>query len=131
MKIAVLISRILLGLIFVVFGLNIYFQFLPMQTMPGDAGALSTLMFMHKWFHFYGIFYLVGGFLLLIGYFVPLGLALLAPIIVNILLFHVTLNPGGIAPGLVCTLLEVFLIYVYRRDFRGLLASGMEGVPYK
>ena len=101
MKIAVLIARILLGLMFLVFGLNVYFHFIPMQPMPGDMGTLMMLMFSHGWFTFYGLFYVVGGLLILIGRFVPIGLVLLGPIIVNILLFHVTFNPSGIGLGLV------------------------------
>ena len=124
MKIAVLIARILLGLTFVVFGLNIYLHFIPMQPMPGDMGALMMLMFHHGWFTFYGLFYVVGGLLVLIGRFVPIGLVLLGPVIVNILLFHVTLNPSGIGPGIVVAVLEIFLIYAYRAHFRALFTAG-------
>ncbi len=120
MKIAVLIARILLGLTFFVFGLNVFMNFIPNQTMPGDAGALAGLMFQHGWFKFFGILYIVGGLLLLAGRFVPIGLVLLGPIIVNILLFHLTLDPAGIGPGLLCALLEIFLIYAYRSAFRAL-----------
>jgi putative oxidoreductase len=120
MKIAVMIARILLGLIFFVFGLNVYLHFIPNQTMPGDAGALAGLLFVHGWFTFIGILYVVGGFLLIIGRYVPLGLVLLGPIIVNILLFHATLAPSGIVPGLVCAALEIFLIYAFRSAFMGI-----------
>src|ERR1700730_12408694 len=113
MKIAVVIARVLLGLVFLVFGLNFYFHFIPQQTPPGDAGTMGTLMFEHGWFAFFGVLYVVAGLLLLVGRYVPLGLLLLAPIIVNILLFHITLAPSGIGPGLVCTVLEIFLIYAY------------------
>jgi uncharacterized membrane protein YphA (DoxX/SURF4 family) len=124
MKIAVLIARILLGLIFVVFGLNIYFHFIPMETPPGDMGVLMELMFKHGWFTFYGILYVVGGLLLLIGRFVPIGLVLLGPIIVNILLFHLTFYPAGIGPGAVAAVLEIFLIYAYREHFKALFTPG-------
>lgn len=120
MKIAVLIARILLGLVFFVFGLNVFLHFMPMQLPPGDAGQLMGLMFKHGWFYFTGLLYVVGGLLLLIGRFVPIGLVLLGPIIVIILLFHVTLAPEGIGPGLVVAALEVFLIYAYRAHFRPL-----------
>jgi putative oxidoreductase len=124
MKIAVLIARILLGLMFLVFGLNIYFQFIPMQMPTGDVGTLMGLMFKHGWFTFYGLFYVVGGLLLLIGRFVPIGLVLLGPIMVNILLFHATFDPAGIGPGLVVTALEIFLIYAYREHFKALFTPG-------
>jgi putative oxidoreductase len=123
MKIAVLIARILLGLMFLVFGLNVYFHFIPMQAIPGDAGTLMGLMFQHGWFSFYGIFYVVGGLLILIGRFVPIGLVLLGPIIVNIWLFHLTFNPSGIGGGVVAALLEIFLIYEYRAHFRDLFVA--------
>jgi putative oxidoreductase len=124
MKIAVLIARVLLGLIFVVFGLNIYFNFIPSPPMSGDVDTLMGLMFKHGWFTFYGLLYLVGGLLLLIGRFVPIGLVLLGPIIVNVLLFHLTFNPSGIGPGLLVTVLEIFLIYAYREHFKALFTSG-------
>jgi len=124
MKIAVLIARILLGLIFVVFGLNIYFNFIPSPPMSGDVGTLTGLMFKHRWFTFYGILYIVGGLLLLIGRFVPIGLVLLGPIIVNVLLFHLTFNPSGIGPGVLVTVLEIFLIYAYREHFKALFTPG-------
>jgi uncharacterized membrane protein YphA (DoxX/SURF4 family) len=126
MKIAVLIARVLLGLVFLVFGLNIYFHFIPQPPPPGDAGAMAGLMFQHGWFTFFGIFYLVAGVLLLVGRFVPLALVLLGPIIVNILLFHATLAPSGIGPGLVCAVLEIFLIYAYRGAFAHFFAPHHE-----
>jgi hypothetical protein len=126
MKIAVVISRVLLGLIFLVFGLNFYFHFIPQQPLPGDAGALSMLMFTHGWFSFYGVLYIVGSILLLVGRYVPLGLLLLAPIIVNILLFHLTLAPAAIGPGLVCAVLEIFLIYAYWPAFASIVHSHAE-----
>jgi putative oxidoreductase len=126
MKIAVVIARILLGLVFLVFGLNVYFHFIPQQPIPGDAGALAMLMFQHGWFTFYGILYIVAGILLLVGRYVPLGLLLLGPIIVNILLFHITLAASGIGPGLVCAALEIFLIYAYWPAFAGIVHSHAE-----
>lgn len=125
MKIAVLIARILLGLLFLVSGLNFFFHFFPMQPIPGDAGTLAMLMFQHGWFSFIGILYVVGGMLVLIGRFLPIGLVLLGPIIVIILLFHVTLNPSGIGPGLVAAALEIFLIYECRTHFRALFESNV------
>jgi putative oxidoreductase len=126
MKIAVLIARILLGLVFFVFGLNNLHTFMPMQTLPGDAGTLTTIMIMHGWITFHAILYVIAGVLLLVGRYVPVALVILGPILVNIILFHLTLMPAGIAPGLVCALLEVFLIYAYWPAFRGIFTSKME-----
>lgn len=117
MKIATLIARILLGLMFTVFGLNTFLHFLPMQLPPGDAGALIGLMFKHGWFTFIGILYILAGVLLLIGRYVGIALTILGPIIVIILLYHITLDPHGIAMGLVVAALEIFLIYAYRHHF--------------
>jgi putative oxidoreductase len=126
MKIAVLIARILLGLVFFVFGFNNLHPFMPMQTPPGDAGTLSTIMFLHGWITFHGILYVIAGLLLLVGRYVPVALVILGPILVNILLFHLTLMPVGITPGLVCAALEIFLIYAYWPAFRGIFTSKME-----
>jgi putative oxidoreductase len=126
MKIAVLIARILLGLVFLVFGLNNFFHFIPMQPIPGDAGTFAMIMYSHGWLTFHGILYVIAGVLLLVGRYVPVALVLLGPIIVNILLFHVTLAPTGYQPGLVCAVLEVFLIYAYWPAFRAIFTSKME-----
>jgi hypothetical protein len=123
MKIAALIARILLGLMFVVFGLNLYLHFIPIEPHPGDAGVLLALMVQHGWFKFFGIRYVVGGLLVLVGRYVPLGLVLLGPIIVNIVLFHVTLAPDGSAPGYIAAVLEIFLVYVYWPVFRGIFEA--------
>jgi putative oxidoreductase len=126
MKIAVVIARILLGLPFLIFGLNDFFHFIPMQPIPGDAGTLVTIMYTHGWLTFHGILYVIAGLLLVVGRYVPVALVLLGPIIVNILLFHLTLAPSGIGPGLVCAVLEVFLIWAYWPAFQGIFTSKME-----
>jgi putative oxidoreductase len=121
MKIAVLIARILLGLVFLVFGLNAFFHFIPNPPIPGDAGVLANIMFTHGWITFHGILYTIAGILLLIGRYVPVALVILGPILVNILLFHLTLTGGaGIGAGLVCALLELFLIWAYWPAFAGI-----------
>jgi len=124
MKVAVTIARVLLGLMFVVLGFNVYVPFIPMQTPPGDAGVLMTLMFEHGWFTFFGLLYIAGGLMVLIGRFVPIGLVLLGPNLVIILLFHITVNPKDIGQGLVASVLEIFLIYAYREHFKPLFAPG-------
>jgi len=126
MKIAVLIARILLGLVFLVFGLNDFFHFIPQPPMPGDAGVFATVLFAHGWFLFHGILYVIAGALLLVGRYVPVALVILGPILVNILVFHITLAPGAIGMGLICTLLELFLIYAYWPAFRGIFTEKMD-----
>ena len=120
MKIAVLIARILLGLVFVVFGFNKIVPFLHMAMPNGDAGSLMGLMYTHKWLTFYGVVETLGGLMLLTGIFVPLGLTLLAGLITNILLFGITLEPSGLAVPLVIGVLEAFLVYAYRNSFAGI-----------
>lgn len=130
MKIAILICRILLGLIFVVFGTNILFPFLPMPPMPAsDATTFATILMTHKYMAFVGVIQLISGILLLVGRYVPLALTMLAPVIVNILLFHFLLEAGsGSVPGIVTAVLEVFLIIIYRRSFIGLFDAAPEPV---
>jgi putative oxidoreductase len=123
MKVAVVIARVLLGLVFLVFGLNDFLHFIPAQLPPGDAGIFAGLLFRHGWLYFHGVLYVVAGVLLLIGRHVPVALVILGPILVNILVFHITLQPSGIGPGLFATLLEVFLIWVYWPSFRGIFSD--------
>ena len=123
-----LVARILLGIVFVFFGLNIILQFMKMPPPPGDAGQYLTILAVHGIMRVIGLLQIVAGILLLVGRYVPLALVILAPIIANILLFHVFLLGGaGIAPGLVVTVLEVFLIWAYRLSFRGLFDASPEG----
>ncbi len=126
MKFAVIIIRSLLGLGFIVFGLNILFPFLPQPPMP--EGTLSAkfmeVMVPTNYMKLVGIFQLVGGLLLIIGRTAPLGLVILAPILVNIVAFHGFLQNGeNIIPGLVFSALEIFLIYAYRNNFKGILST--------
>ena len=120
MKTTVIVSRFILGLGFVVFGSNIIHPFLPMPPMlPGTPVAqFSAIMGPCHWMALVGLFQLIGGALVLFGRTAPLGLALLAPVLVNILAFHVFLEGGvGIGPGLALSVLELFLIYSYRGYF--------------
>ncbi len=127
MKVAVLVARILLGALFLFFGLNIILQFLKMAPPPGDAGQFATILAVHGFMRVVGLLQIVGGLLLLVGRYVPLALVLLAPVIVNILMFHLLLLGGeGIPPGLLVTVLEIFLIWAYRRSFRGLFYASPE-----
>jgi uncharacterized membrane protein YphA (DoxX/SURF4 family) len=121
MKFVVLGVRILLGLVFVVFGLNIFLHFIPTPTPPGDASALMGLMFVHGWFKVIGTLEILGGALLLSGRLVPLGLTILSPILLIIVLFHSTLAPAGLAFALFWTLMDLYLIYAYKASFIGIL----------
>jgi uncharacterized membrane protein YphA (DoxX/SURF4 family) len=123
MKIAIIIARILLGFVFAASGLVSILKLGKMGGMPTDATTFMTLMVAHNYTTFIAIIMLCGGLLLLVGRFVPIGLVLLGPILVNILVFHISFQVPGILTGLVCTLIEVFLIWAYRASFRGLFAA--------
>ena len=89
MKIATIIARVLLGLMFVVFGSNIFLRFVPMPPLPATlAGDFSKALIQSHYIYVVGLLQVIGGLLLLIGCCVPLGLALLGTVIVNILLFQ-------------------------------------------
>lgn len=126
MKYAVLIARILLGLVFLISGVNHIVPFLPMKPMSGDAGTFSMILLTSKYLSVVGVLDVIGAVLLLVGRYVPLALVLLGPIIVNILLFDVLLASAGLAIGVVIALLEVFLIFTYRANFAGIFQSGAE-----
>jgi len=99
MKIVVVIARLLLGLVFVVFGSNIFLHFIPMPEMPpGPMRDFNTVMGATHYIHMVGFFQVLGGLLLLINRYVPLALTILAAIIVNILTTHLLVMRGGLFP---------------------------------
>ncbi len=112
-----------MGLIFLVFGLNGFLHFLPQpKTMPEGAaafaGALAKTGYM---FQLIMGTQLLVAILLLLNCFVPLALALIAPVIVNIIAFHIFLAPSGIGPGAVVLVLEIYLAWEYRKAYRPML----------
>ena len=122
MKILTIIARILLGLIFVFFGSNGFLHFLPMPPLPqGVTGEYLHAFFASGYVYVISGFQIAGGLLLLIGRFVPLGLTILAAIIVNIWAFHLLMAPEGLPPAVVVTILELFLVWSYRDRFAGIL----------
>jgi putative oxidoreductase len=123
MKIAIIIVRTLLGLAFVVFGLNAFLQFMPAPPPQGLAGDFMKALFVSHYFYVVAVLQIVGGALLLLGRFVPLGLTLLGPVIVNILLFHIFLERSGLLIAVVVSALALFLLWAYRSAFSGLIQS--------
>jgi putative oxidoreductase len=121
MKIATILARVLLGLVFVVFGSNAFLHFIPMQPMPGQAGAFITAMYETGYLYVVASCQVLGGLLLLIGRYVPLGLTLLGPVIVNILAFHIFMEHSGLPIALVVAALALFLLWRYRSNFAGLV----------
>jgi putative oxidoreductase len=118
MKYAIIIARVLLGLVFVVFGSNAFLHFIPMPPMQGQAGAFIGALVSSGYIYVIALLQVIGGLLLLIGArFVPLGLTLLGPVIVNIMLYHIFLDPSGLAMACVISILALFLLWVYRYKF--------------
>lgn len=124
MKIASIVARYLLGLMFTVFGLNGFLNFIH-QPPPANPLALQFFVSVGT-SHFAAFFFavqLISGVLLLAGFFVPLALILLAAEIYNILAFHLAFAPESIGPGLVASLLWLLVFVQYRKSFRGVLSS--------
>lgn len=126
MRYVVMGARIVEGLIFLIFGLNGLLHFFNPPPPAGDALTWSVIMAAHHWFNFVAVVQLVGGLLLVVNRFVPLALTILAPVIVNILLFHALLWPHGMAVAILVLVLELFLIAVYWRSFAPLLHPNPE-----
>lgn len=124
MKAAIILARVLLGLIFVVFGLNVFFHFINLGPLPqGQAGAFMGALFLSGYLYAVKVIEIVGGLLLLSGRFVPLGLTLLGPVIVNILSFDIFLVHAFNPLSFLCFLLEAFLIVAYRSAFARVFAA--------
>src|SRR6266496_6693638 len=124
MKTATIISRVLLGLIFVTFGLNMFLNFIPMPPPPeGPAREFMTALFISHYLYVVGALQVVGGLILLSGRWIPLGLTLLGPVIVNIVCFHVLMAPAGLPMALVVSFLALFLLWRYREPFMGLVKN--------
>ena len=124
MRIAAMIARLLLGLIFVVFGLNAFLQFIPMGPPPtGLAGQFIGALFQSHYLWVVAVLQIAGGALLLVNRYVPLGLVLLGPVIVNILLYHLLLNPVGIGMAVLVTALWFIVFYWHCAAFSGIFAQ--------
>jgi len=122
MKILTIIVRIVLGLVFVIFGSNAFLHFLPMPPLPQNlAGDFIKVFFASGYVYVVGGMQLLSGLLLLIGKFVPLGLTVLGAIIFNIWVFHILMAPDGFPPAIIVTLLWAFLVWQYRERFAGIL----------
>lgn len=119
------VARILLGLVFFVFGLNGFLNFMPMPPPPpGKVGELMAGFAASGYmFPLIKATEVIGGALLLSGRFVPLALTLLAPVIVNILAFHLVLDRSGMGMTGTIVLLEVYLAWSYRDAFAPMLRA--------
>ena len=117
MKITTVIARFLLGLIFLVFGLNGFLHFMPASLPSGTAGQFVGALFVSNYLVVVFLLQLISAVLLLINRYVPLALTLLGPIIVNILLFHALMAPNGLPVAAFVTILWFLVFYQYRSAF--------------
>ncbi len=123
MKIVVLIARLLLGLVFVVFGSNIFLHFIPTPPMPaGPLKDFNDVMAATHYIQMVGFFQVLSGVLLLINRYVPLALTILAAILINILTTHLLVMHGGFPIPVVVTLLWLLVFWRVRDAFAGLFA---------
>jgi putative oxidoreductase len=124
MKIAVTIARILLGLLFTVFGLNGFLHFLKMPPPTGQlAGQYMGALFLSHYLVVVFLVQVIGGVLLLVNRYVPLALVLLGPVVVNIVLFHSTMAQEGLPMALVATVLWLVVFAGVRKAFAGIFEA--------
>ena len=126
MKIVSTIARFLLGLIFVFFGLNGFLQFIPMPPIAGIAGQFVGALFLSHYLVAIMFIQLFAGILLIANRFVPLGLTLLGPVIVNIFFFHAFMDSGGLARAVVVIILWLLVAYSVRSAFAGVLQQRVD-----
>jgi len=123
---AVTAGRILLGLVFFVFGLNGFLNFIPPPAAPVPAGAMAFAGALLQTGYMFPLIKgteVVAGALLLTNRFVPLALVIIAPVIVNIVAFHAFLEPSGLVLALVIAAIEIALAWAHRASYRPLLAA--------
>jgi putative oxidoreductase len=126
MRIASVTARYLAGLIFVVFGLNGFLNFIPMPPPTGIAGQFLGVLFASHYLWVIFGFQLIAGVLLLVNRFVPLAIAMLAPVLVNILTFHALMAPSGLPLALFVAVLWAVVFVDVRPAFTGLFQSRLQ-----
>jgi uncharacterized membrane protein YphA (DoxX/SURF4 family) len=124
MRVVAIIARVLLGLVFFVFGLNGLHPFMQNPPAPpGAAAFFGSLLATHYMFFLIFGTQVLGGALLMIGVAVPFALTILAPVIVNIIFFHIFLSPALLPMALVVAAFELFLVWYYRAAFAPLFGG--------
>ncbi|MGD1066581.1 MAG: hypothetical protein ABR975_07175 [Vulcanimicrobiaceae bacterium] len=123
MKLAATISRYLLGIVFLVFGLNGFLQFIPPQPLPPLAMQFFTVIVVSHFTVMVFAFQILVGVLFLVNRYVPLAIVIVAALLVNILTFHITMQPAGLPIPIVVLILWVILALDHRPAFAGLLAA--------
>jgi putative oxidoreductase len=125
MKYLTFIPRILLGLVFVIFGANFFLHFIPVPPPPADSTAAGFMgaIYSSGFLGFVKALQLIGGLLLLSGRFVPLAMMWLGPITVNVLLYHAFMAPQGLAVPIVMNLLAAGVVVTHWPAFAPLFQS--------
>jgi putative oxidoreductase len=126
MKIASLIARLLLGLIFLTFGLNGFLHFIPMPPPTGVALQFFMAMIATRYWVVIFAVQVIGGVLLLVNRFVPLALVLLGPVIVNVFFFHMFMAPAGLPLAIVVVVLWVLLAVRNKQYFSSIFVQRTE-----
>jgi putative oxidoreductase len=126
MKFAIIGARVLLGLIFVVFGLHgfFHFSFIPAPELSEAGGSMMGALVATGYFMMIvKAVEVVSGLMILTGRFIPLGLILLAPVSVHILLFHTFLDRAGLGMAIFIVAMQLFLAWAHRDSFSGVLKA--------
>lgn len=123
MKILTIVLRVLLGLMFLIFGANGFLQFMPMPPMSGLPGDFIHAMAASGYLQAVAACQMIGGALLVAGWHVPVGLVILGPVIFNILCFHIFLERTGLGMAIGVALVASFLTWQYRSAFTGVVRT--------
>ena len=123
MRTASVIARYLAGVIFLVMGLNGFLNFIPLPPPGGVAGQFMGVLYISHYLWVIFAFQVIAGVLLLVNRYVPLAVAILAPVLVNILTFHALMAPSGLPLALFVALLWIVIFIEVRPAFSGLFQS--------
>ena len=126
MRTASVTARYLAGAIFLVMGLNGFLHFIPFPPPTGVAAQFMGALYVSHYLWVIFAFQVIAGVLLLINRYVPLAVALLAPVLVNILTFHVLMAPNGLPLALFVTVLWALIFIDVRPAFSGLFQSRLQ-----
>jgi len=126
MRTVFVIARYLAGVIFLVFGLNGFLNFIPLPPPTGVAGQFMGALYASHYLWVIFAFQLVAAVLLLVNRYVPLAVAILAPVIVNILACHVLMAPSGLPLALFVAILWAVIFVDVRPAFAGLFQSRLQ-----
>ena len=116
-----MVVRILLGLFVLVFGLNKFFNFLPMPELSADAGAYFGALSNSKTLMLVALVEIVAGLALIFNKYGALLALILMSVSINAVLFHAVLDPGGIAGALVLLILNIAVLFGYKDKYKTLL----------